>query len=141
MYGHPKKKCINDVLKAEFDKKCKWKPEKNPLDCIKSGTRQFPPGKLPPGQFLSGQLPPRTIAPRQFPSRKMPPNNCTWKISSQDNWPSGQMTPGHLPPRTIPIRLIAPRGLCRLEFFYCLSFRLHIKITFKTSWNMQHLSK
>ena len=36
MYGYPKNKCINDVLKAEFDKKCKPKPGKNPLDCIKS---------------------------------------------------------------------------------------------------------
>ena len=28
MYGYPKNKCINDVLKAEFDKKCKPKPGK-----------------------------------------------------------------------------------------------------------------
>ena len=36
MYGYPENKCINDVLKTEFDKKCKPKPGKNPLDCIKS---------------------------------------------------------------------------------------------------------
>ena len=36
MYGYPKNKCINDVLKAEFDKKWKLKPGKNPLDSIKS---------------------------------------------------------------------------------------------------------
>ena len=36
MNGYPKNKCINDVLKAEFDKKCKPKPGKNPLECIKS---------------------------------------------------------------------------------------------------------
>ena len=36
MYGYPKNKCINDVLKAEFDKKCNPKPGKNLLDCIKS---------------------------------------------------------------------------------------------------------
>ena len=44
MYGYPKNKCINDVLKAEFDKKCKPKPGKNPLDCIKS----VDPTTLPP---------------------------------------------------------------------------------------------
>ena len=36
MYGYSKNKCINDVLKTEFDKKCKPKPGKNPVDCIKS---------------------------------------------------------------------------------------------------------
>ena len=36
MYGYPKNKCINDVLKAEFDKKCNPKLGKNLLDCIKS---------------------------------------------------------------------------------------------------------
>ena len=36
MYDYPKNKCINDVLKAEFDKKCNPKPGKNLLDCIKS---------------------------------------------------------------------------------------------------------
>ena len=36
MYGYPNNKCINDVLKAEFDKKWKPKPGKNPLHCIKS---------------------------------------------------------------------------------------------------------
>ena len=35
MYGYPKNKCIRDVLKAGFDKKCKPKPGKNLLDCIK----------------------------------------------------------------------------------------------------------
>ena len=44
MYGYPKNKCINDVLKAEFDKKCKPKPGKNTLDCIKS----VDPTTLPP---------------------------------------------------------------------------------------------
>ena len=29
MYGYSKNKCINDVLKAEFDKKCNPKPGKN----------------------------------------------------------------------------------------------------------------
>ena len=41
------------------------------------------------------------------------------------------MNPGQIPPRTIPIRVIVPRRLCRLEFFYCLLFRLYIKITLK----------
>ena len=36
MYGYPKNKWIKNVLKAEFDKKWKPKPGKNPLDCIKS---------------------------------------------------------------------------------------------------------
>ena len=44
MYGYPKNKCINDVLKVEFDKKCKPNPGKNPLDCIKS----MDPTTLPP---------------------------------------------------------------------------------------------
>ena len=35
---------INDVLKTEFDKKCKPEPGKNPLDCIKS----VDPTTLPP---------------------------------------------------------------------------------------------
>ena len=38
MYGYPKNKCIYGVLSAEFNKKCKPKPGKNPLDCIKFGT-------------------------------------------------------------------------------------------------------
>ena len=29
MYGYPKNKCISDVLKAEFDKKCKPKPKES----------------------------------------------------------------------------------------------------------------
>ena len=36
IYGYPKNKCLSDVLKAEFDKKCNAKPGKNSLDCIKS---------------------------------------------------------------------------------------------------------
>ena len=44
MYGYSKNKCINDMLKAELDKKCKPKPGKNPLDCIKS----VDPTTLPP---------------------------------------------------------------------------------------------
>ena len=44
IYDYPKNKCINDVLKAEFDKKCKPNPAKNPLDCIKS----FDSTTLPP---------------------------------------------------------------------------------------------
>ena len=44
IYGYPKNKCINDTLKAEFDKKCKPKPGKNTLDCIKS----VDPRTLPP---------------------------------------------------------------------------------------------
>ena len=44
MHGYPNNKCIYGVLKAEFDKKCKPKPGKNPLDCIKS----VEPTKLPP---------------------------------------------------------------------------------------------
>ena len=44
IYGYPKNKCINDVLKAEFDKKCKPKPGKNTVDCIKS----VDPTTLPP---------------------------------------------------------------------------------------------
>ena len=44
IYGYPKNKCINDVLKAEFDKKCKPKPGKNTLDCIKF----VDPATLPP---------------------------------------------------------------------------------------------
>ena len=50
---------------------------------------------------------------------------------SEDNWPPGQVNPGHLPPRTILMRVIAPRRLCCLEIFYCLSFRLYKKITLK----------
>ena len=44
MYGYPKNKCINGVLKADFDKKCKPKPGRNPVDCIKS----VDPTTLPP---------------------------------------------------------------------------------------------
>ena len=44
IYGYRKNKCINDVLKAEFDKKCKPNPAKNPLDFIKS----FDSATLPP---------------------------------------------------------------------------------------------
>ena len=43
MYGYPKNKCINDVLKVEFDKKCKPNPGKNPPDCIKSVDPTLPP--------------------------------------------------------------------------------------------------
>ena len=42
MYGYPKNKCINDVLKAAFDKKCNPKPGKNPLDWIKSDLTTLP---------------------------------------------------------------------------------------------------
>ena len=44
MYGFPKNKCLNDVLKTEFDKKYNPKPGKNPLDYIKS----VDPTTLPP---------------------------------------------------------------------------------------------
>lgn len=37
MYDNPKNKCLNDVLKANFDKKkCNPKPGKSSLDLIKS---------------------------------------------------------------------------------------------------------
>ena len=44
IFRYPKSKCISDVLKAEFDKKCELKPGYNPLDCIKS----VDPTTLPP---------------------------------------------------------------------------------------------
>ena len=46
MYGYPKNKCINDVLKAEFDKKCNPKSGKNLLDCIKSVDPTTPCSKV-----------------------------------------------------------------------------------------------
>ena len=91
----------------------------------------------PPGQLL-----PRTIAPRQFPSQQFPRRIIVTRtvnhrtISTYENFPQivapgqfrpriidllGQMTPGRLLPRTNPIRVIAPRRLCCLEIFYCLS--------------------
>ena len=36
MYSHPHYKNVNDALKAEFDKKCKPKAKRNPLDGIKT---------------------------------------------------------------------------------------------------------
>ena len=101
--------------------------------------------QLPTRQLTSGQFPPRTIAaPDNYPLDnshlgKLSPDNCTWTISSWDSWPSGLTIPGHLPLRTIPIRVILPKRLGLLEIFYSLSFRLYIKITLKTNWNMQHL--
>ena len=44
IFRYPKSKCISDVLKAEFDKKCELKPGYNLLDCIKS----VDPTTLPP---------------------------------------------------------------------------------------------
>lgn len=36
MYGQLKFQYINNSLKAEFEEKCKQKPHKNPVDCIKA---------------------------------------------------------------------------------------------------------
>ena len=36
MYGYLKFQYINNSLKAESEEKCKQKPHKNPVDCIKA---------------------------------------------------------------------------------------------------------
>ena len=36
MYGQLNFQYINNSLKAEFEEKCKQKPHKNPVDCIKA---------------------------------------------------------------------------------------------------------
>ena len=104
-------------------------------------------------------FPPRTIAPRIIPSGQFPPRIIVLRkiapqtILTYENCPRIN-TPGQFPPRIIDLRgrwtldkshlglfrVIVPRLLCRLEFFYCLLFRLYIKITLKNAetCNMCH---
>ena len=92
-------------------------PRTIPLRTI--APRQFPPGHLPRDNCHQEQLLPRQSPPdnphlgqwlpANYPSDNCPPynshlgkwspDNCTWTISSKDNWSLGQMTLGHLPPK------------------------------------------
>ena len=61
--------------------------------------RQFPPGHLPRDNCHQEQLLPRQSPPDNLHLGQWSPDNCTWTISSKDNWSLGQMTLGHLPPK------------------------------------------
>ena len=102
MYGYPKNKCINDVLKAEFDKKCKPKPGKNPLDCIKS----MDPTTLPPCSKVLLQQIKRacyvaylyTTAYDAYPAFDLFPIDYGYKLSENGeslemHWFDGNQTP------------------------------------------------
>ena len=107
-----------------------------PLDnCLRTiHPRQILPRIIVHWMIASQTIIPLTIAPLDnYPLvnpqlGKLLPDNCTWTISSWDNWPAGQMTPRHLPPRTILTRVIVPRQLYHLEIFYGLSFCHYLKI-------------
>ena len=101
MYGYPKNKCINDVLKAEFDKKCKPKPGKNPLDRIKS----VDPTTLPPWSKVLLQIKRAcyvadlyTTANDAYPGFDLFPMNYGYKLSENGEsleiyWFDGNQTP------------------------------------------------
>ena len=101
MYGYPKNKCINDTFKAEFDKKCKPKPGKNPLDCIKS----VDPTTLPPWSKVLLQIKRAcyvadlyTTANDAYPDFDLFPMNYGYKLSENGEsleiyWFDGNQTP------------------------------------------------
>ena len=101
MNGYPKNKCINDVLKAEFDKKCKPKPGKNPLDCIKS----VDPTTLPPWSKVLVQIKMScyvahlyTAANYAYPAFDLFPIDYGYKLSENGeslemHWFDGNQTP------------------------------------------------